>query len=194
MTIIKLPAPDFKGPASVEEALKNRRSVRKFKSYKISLKEISQLLWAAYGVTEETNKFKTTPSAGATYPLEIYYFTSEGIFYYLPYEHSVKNLSQRDLRKELAEAALNQQFITEAAIDIIICAVYERTTLYYGERGYRYVYMEAGHCAQNISLQAISLGLDSVCVGAFYDEKVKKILDLKGDIYPIYIIAVGKKM
>lgn len=191
--IIKLPSPNFKSNTSLEEAINKRRSIRSFKPYKISLQEISQLLWAAYGISDKKNGFRTTPSAGATYPLEIYYFTEDGVFHYLIFEHSVRQVIDNDLKKELAKASLGQNFILEAAIDILICAVYERTTLFYGERGYRYVLIEVGHCAQNISLQAISLGLDSVCVGAFEDKKVKQLLKLSEDLHPLYIIAIGKK-
>lgn len=191
--IIKLPSPNFKSNVSLEETIKKRRSIRKFKPYKISLEEISQLLWAAYGVSDEKSGFKTVPSAGATYPLEVYYLTEEGVFHYLPFNHSVESVIQKDIRDLIVEASLGQRFIMEAAIDILLCAVYERTTLCYGERGYRYVYMEVGHSAQNISLQAISLGLDSVCVGAFYDEKLRKILLLPIDVHPLYIVAIGKR-
>ncbi|MCS7230867.1 MAG: SagB/ThcOx family dehydrogenase [Elusimicrobiota bacterium] len=191
--IIKLPSPNFKSNISLEETIKKRRSIRKFKPYKISLEEISQLLWAAYGVSDEKSGFRTVPSAGATYPLEVYYLTEEGVFHYLPYNHSAESVIQKDVRNLIVEASLGQRFIMEAAIDILLCAVYERTTLCYGERGYRYVYMEVGHSAQNISLQAISLGLDSVCIGAFYDEKLREILLLPIDVHPLYIVAIGKR-
>lgn len=190
---IKLPEPEYIGKVSLEECLSKRRSVRKFQDFELTEKQISQLLWSAYGVTDKKNFFKTTPSAGATYPLEIYYVSGKGVFHYLPEEHSVVQILQGDFRGKLAEACLNQDFIKEAGISIVICAVYDRTVLYYGERGYRYVYMEAGHCAQNICLQAIAVGLSSVCVGAFYDQQVKKILAIKGDEEPIYIVVVGKE-
>lgn len=189
----KLPVPVYNGKFSLEETILKRRSVRKFVPIQLSLEQISQLLWSAYGVTDENNMFKTVPSAGATYPLEVYYLDSTGIYHYIPEEHSVECIVSGDFRKELVKASLNQNFIYEAAINILICAVYERTTLYYGERGYRYVYMEVGHSAQNICLQAVALGLDSVCVGAFVDNEVKKIFRLPKDVEPLYIISVGLK-
>jgi len=188
-----LPKPVFKSKVSVEECLLKRRSVRSFKHKKLTLQEISQLLWSAYGVTEQKNLFKTTPSAGATYPLEIYYLTENGIYHYLPEEHAVELVKQGDLRKELVSSVLEQEFVFNASINIIICAVYERTTLYYGNRGVRYVHFEIGHCAQNLCLQAISLGLDSVCIGAFDDKKLKSLLSVSVDIEPLYIISIGVK-
>lgn len=189
----KLPLPNYKGKVSLEETIFKRRSIRKFKPVQLSSQQISQLLWSAYGVTDDKNMFKTVPSAGATYPLEIYYLDSTGIYHYIPEEHSVELIVSGDFRKDLVKSALNQNFIYEAAVNILICAVYDRTVIYYGERGYRYVYMEAGHSAQNVCLQAVALGLDSVCVGAFVDNEVKKIFKLPKDVEPLYIISVGLK-
>ncbi len=189
----KLPQPVLEGNMSLEEVLFKRRSVRKFQQYDLSKQQISQLLWAGYGVTDKHNMFKTTPSAGATYPLEIYYLDKTGIFHYIPEDNSAVTIKEGDLRKELVKSAFQQEFISEASINIIICALYERTTLFYGERGYKYVLIEVGHCAQNICLQAVSLGLDSVCVGAFDENEVKKLLMLEGDLEPVYIVSIGKK-
>ncbi len=188
-----LPQPVFQSKVSIEECLLKRRSIRSFKYRKLTLQEISQLLWAAYGVTEQKNMFKTTPSAGATYPLEIYYLIEDGIYHYLPEEHAVELVKKGDFRKELVSSVLFQEFVFDASINIIICAVYERTTLYYGNRGVRYVHFEVGHCAQNVCLQAISLGLDSVCIGAFDDKKLKSLLSAIGSVEPLYVISVGVK-
>lgn len=116
------------------------------------------------------------------------------MYYYYPLEHSVEIIKKGDLRKQLSNACFNQNFISKASLCIIICAVYERTTIYYGERGYRYVYFEAGHCAQNVCLQAVALGLDSVCIGAFNDEEIKKLLSVDEDLEPLYIIVIGEKL
>lgn len=189
----KLPLPKYKGEVSVEEVIYKRRSVRDFVYVPLSLEEISQLLWSAYGITEKINMLKTTPSAGATYPLEIYYLNNEGVYHYIPEEHSVEVVKNGNFINKLVDACLGQSFILKASINIIICAVYERTTLYYGDRGYRYVYIETGHCAQNVCLQAVSLGLSSVCIGAFRDKDVKTVLSLPPDVEPLYIVCIGKK-
>lgn len=186
----KLPQPVTESNFSLEKAIFLRRSVREFLNRALDEKEISQLLWSSYGVTNKKG-FKTVPSAGATFPMEIYTVSVEGIYHYLSEEHSIELVKKGDFRKDLAEAALGQEFIEDAGLSIVICAVYERTTLYYGDRGYRYVYMEAGHIAQNIHLQSVALNLASVAVGAFDDNKVKKVLSLPGNIAPIYIIVVG---
>ncbi|MEO0130265.1 MAG: SagB/ThcOx family dehydrogenase [candidate division WOR-3 bacterium] len=193
---MKLPKPRYKSEVSVEEALLKRRSVRSYKKSPLTLEEVSQLLWAAYGITAEWGG-KTCPSAGATYPLAIYLVVGKvkdlkpGVYQYLPEEHSIKLVSEKDVRKELTEAAWQQEYISNAPINIIIAANYERTTSHYGERGIRYVYMEVGHCGQNIHLQCETMGLGTVVIGAFNDKEVKKILKIKEEV--LYIMPVGRK-
>jgi len=190
---IKLPKPEFKGKLSVEEALLKRRSVREFSKEKLTLNEISQILWAAQGITDERWGFRTAPSAGALYPIEIYVVMQEGVFHYNVKKHSLQAIKKGDVRKELCRACLNQEYIEEAPLTIVISAVFERTCSRYGERGIRYVFIEAGHVSQNIYLQCESLGLGTVAIGAFYDSEVKKILELPKSHEPVYIMAVGHK-
>lgn len=196
MNKIKLPVPDFKGRISVEEALKNRRSIRNYKQVPLSLKELSQILWATDGKTADWGG-RTAPSAGATYPLEIYVVIGNvegipaGLYYYEIDTHSLTLVKEGDLRVELSKAALNQLSVKVAPITIIISGVFERTTNRYGKRGERYVYIEVGHCGQNIHLQAEALGLGTVMIGAFEDEKVKKVLGIKEDVF--YLCPVGRK-
>lgn len=196
MKIINLPQPDFKGKISVEEALKIRRSVRSYKNVPLTLKELSQILWATDGKTADWGG-RTAPSAGATYPLEIYVAVGNveglkpGLYYYEIDTHSLKLVKEGDLRSQLSSAALNQSSVKTAPIVIIISGIFERTTGRYGKRGERYVYMEVGHCGQNIHLQAEALGLGTVMIGAFDDERVKKVLGIKEDVF--YLCPVGKK-
>ncbi|MBI5254005.1 MAG: SagB/ThcOx family dehydrogenase [Euryarchaeota archaeon] len=193
---IKLPEPKRKGELSVEEAILRRRSVREFGSGKITLEELSQILWAAQGITGEEwgYKLRSVPSAGALYPMEIYAATGEGVYRYLPEEHSLKQVQKGDVREELYRASLHQDFIRDAPLVIVIAAVFKKTKSKYGERGARYVYAEAGHASQNIYLQCESLGLGTVAVGAFYDEAVQKVLKLPRNHKPIYIMPVGRKL
>jgi len=187
---IKLPSPITKGTVSLEETLRKRRSKRNFKDKNLTLEQISQLLWAAQGVTDSRG-YRTAPSAGALYPLEVYIVKSDGVFHYEPLDHKLTTVVSEDRRKNLALAALGQSFIAEAPLDIIIAAVYGRTKIRYGGRTERYVHMEAGHAAQNIHLEAVALGLGSVPIGAFWDDRVAKALDLPAEHKPLYIIPVG---
>lgn len=190
---IQLPEPLTKGKVSLEEAIAKRRSQRTFKHQDLSLEQISQLLWAAQGITGKRGgmSFRSAPSAGALYPMEIYLVKEDGLFRYLPETHKLEVLGERDLRDSLCASALGQDAVCRAPINIIICAVYERVTGKYGERGIRYAHIEAGHIAQNIHLQAVALGLGSVSIGAFSDEHVQKALNLPRDDKPLYIIPVG---
>ncbi|MBI4974253.1 MAG: SagB/ThcOx family dehydrogenase, partial [Candidatus Omnitrophica bacterium] len=162
MKTINLPKPRLKGSVSVEEAIQKRRSVRSYSPKEISLEDISQLLWACQGITDERMAFRASPSAGALYPLEIYLVKVDGVFHYVNEGHKLELVSNKDARKDLAEAAWGQSPIRDANINIIVCAVYERVTSKYGERGIRYTDIEAGHAAQNVFLQAVALGLYSV--------------------------------
>ena len=190
---IILPQPITKGKVSLEEAIFKRRSQREFKRKDLSLEQIGQLLWAAQGITAKRGgfNFRAAPSAGALYPLELYALTKDGLYHYIPEGHKLENLSGKDLRGDLADAALGQGSVASGALDIVICAVYERVTSKYGQRGVRYVHIEAGHAAQNIHLQAVALGLASVPIGAFNDDAVKKCLSLPVACEPLYIIPIG---
>jgi SagB-type dehydrogenase family enzyme len=191
--MIKLPKPVTKGKISLEEAIAKRRSQRNFVNKDLTLEQISQLLWSAQGITGKKGSFsfRAAPSASALYPMEIYLVTKDGLFHYLVQEHGLEQLAKDDMRNALAEAAFGQGSVSQAGANIVICAVYSRITLKYGERGIRYVHIEAGHIAQNIHLEAVALGLGSVPVGAFDDNQVKKVLSLPKDEEPLYIIPVG---
>jgi SagB-type dehydrogenase family enzyme len=194
--MIQLPQPKYAGGLSVEEALRERRSKRSYQDEPLLLSQLSQLLWAAQGINNEAG-YRTAPSAGALYPLEIYVAAgsvqtlSQGLYKYLPEKHSLQKIKDGDLRSGLAGAALRQGSVAHGAVDIVISAVYERTTGKYGERGIRYVHMEAGHVAQNIYLQAVSLNLGTVTIGAFDDEAVRKLLQMPEGEVPLYVMPVG---
>jgi SagB-type dehydrogenase family enzyme len=176
---------------SLEEAIARRRSVRGYLDKDISASDLSQLLWACQGITDLQRSLRSAPSAGALYPLEVYAADRRGLFRYVPDGHRLEALSGYDIRRELAEASYGQRFVAEAAVDIIIVSVPSRITPRYGDRAGRYTDMEAGHAAQNVALQAVSLGLDSVPVGAFSDTDVAKILKLDPGKKPLYILPVG---
>ncbi len=185
-----LPTPTLRSEVSLEEALTRRRSIREFTAEGLTSTEISQLLWAAQGITD-LRGFRTAPSAGALYPLELYVATGEGVYHYLPQGHNLAVLSPEDVRLGLWEAGLKQDALREAPVIIVIAAVYARTEGKYGSRAEQYVHLEAGHAAQNILLQATALDLGAVPIGAFYDQKVQEVLALPSDHEPLYLIPVG---
>ena len=207
-TIIKLPSPQLNGKVSLEETILRRRSVRRYRRDPLDLPQLSQILWSAQGITE-TRGFRAAPSAGATYPLEIFVVVGKqgviaseaeqapeelqaGIYHYEADPHSLSLHKPTDLRPDLARATLEQEFIIAAPVDIVICALYHRTSYRYGRRGERYVHIEVGHAGENIHLQAVALGLATVEVGAFDDEEVRKVLGVEKQIKPLYIMPVGK--
>ena len=197
--MIKLPQPNYQG-MPVEEAIKKRRSVRSYSKKALTLPQLSQLLFAAQGITGSVSghELRAAPSAGALYPMEVYLVVnnvevlSRGIYHYNIQEHALELLKEGDFRKEITNAGLWQDMLGEAQVTFVLSAVFERTQRKYGDRSLRYIYMEAGHISQNISLQAVSLGLGSVCVGAFYDEQVNRLIGLDGATESaIYLQAVG---
>lgn len=195
---MKLSEPRYDSDISLEESLSRRRSTREYTNEPLTIQELSQLLWAAQGITHPSG-FKTAPSAGALYPLEVYVASGNvrglapGIYQYNASEHQLVRIIEGDRRSELAEAALRQNSVREGAIVIVLTAVYERTTVKYGDRGIRYVHIEVGHAAQNLCLEVAALGLGAVTIGAFYDEQVATILKLPEDEQPLYLIPVGRK-
>jgi SagB-type dehydrogenase family enzyme len=204
---VELPKPALYSDCSVEKALSERRSVRKYTDEPVTLEEVSQLLWSAYGITYTREGlpdfirggFKTAPSAGARYPLEIYLVAGNvkgllpGIYWYLPEGHIIHRLADGDVRAGLQAACLSQQFAGEAPVSIVWSAVYERCTEKYGDRGRdRYVCMDLGHSAQNVYLQCVSLGLGTCAIGAFTDDALKDLIGMTEQEVPLYVMPVGR--
>ena len=204
---IELPKPVLTGDVSIEKVLHERRSVRSYTDDPVTLEEVSQLLWASYGITYTREGlpdfirggFKTAPSAGARYPLEIYLVAGNvkgllpGVYWYVPEGHVIHRLADGDVRIDLQAACLSQKFAGEAPISIVWSAVYERCTEKYGERGReRYVCMDLGHSAQNVYLQCGSLGLGTCAIGAFSDDALKKLIGMTEEEVPLYVMPVGR--
>ena len=194
--IIQLPEADKSGGLPLNSTLSNRRSYRDFLPDALTLADLSQLLWSTQGITHPRG-FRTTPSAGALYPLEIYLLAANieglepGIYYYDPRRHTLRLTLKGDKRSQLASAAYRQDCIKNAPAVIAINAVFARTHKKYHQRGTRYVHIEAGNAAQNIYLQATSLKLGTVYVGAFYDSAVQKVLTLPKNVEPLGLMPVG---
>lgn len=195
---VLLPPPRLDGPVSLEKALAGRRTRRDLPGGEMLLAELGQLLWAAQGRTGPDG-FRTAPSAGALFPLEVFVVTGRvagvapGIYRYDPSGHALERRGSADPRPELASAAIDQPWVGQGSVLIVLTGVTERTAAKYGERAFRYVCLEAGHAAQNILLEAAALGLPTGLVGAFEDERVLSLLDLGSEHRPLYLIPVGKK-
>ena len=187
-----LPPPVKAGRLSLEEAIAGRRSVRAFIDEPLSLEQISQLCWAGQGITDAGRRFRASPSAGALFPIELYVVTAEGVDHYLPRDHRLTRHLTGDRRGALREAALHQQAVGRAPACFVITAVVERTARKYGRRAERYCFIEAGHVAQNILLQATSLTLGGVPVGAFQDKEVARALELPESHRVLYLLPIGR--
>ncbi len=198
--LINLPAPHSQGSISVAQAMKNRRTIRRFANKNLTQNQLSQLLWAAYGVTDSRG-LRSAPSAGALYPLDIYAIIGDrqvsgvaaGVYHYLPEKQSLKLLRAGDLRAGVARASLSQTWMAEAPMMLLITGEYRRCQVKYGQRGIMYTHMESGHVAQNIFLQAEALGLGAGIVGAFDNTAVSQILGLPPAHDPLIIMPVGYK-
>ena len=200
--MVSLPEPGYNG-LSVEEAIRQRRSVRSYTDEAVTLDEISLVLFAAQGITGEAGgrALRAAPSAGATYPFEIYVFANRveglepGLYRYLPHGHGLELLRAGDFGEALSEACLGQSMPAEGACTLVLAAVPERTTDVYGERGLMYIYMEAGHISQNIYLECASLGLGAVAVGAFYESDIDAIIGIDGEHEgTVYVNCIGRKV
>lgn len=194
--MIMLPEPQKDGRVSLEAAISGRRSVRDYSDEALTLAQVGQLCWAAQGITHENN-LRSAPSAGALYPLKVYIVAGNvdglamGVYVYKPDSHSLAKVRDGDLRGDLSEVALDQPWVRQAAIDIVITGDYDVVGVKYGERGVRYTHLEAGHAAQNICLQCVVLKLGTVTIGAFDDDGVRKVLGFPEEETPLYILPVG---
>lgn len=189
---IPLPQPRLDGPMSVEKALLERRSIRRYAARELSLEQIGQLLWSAQGITGGTPSKRAAPSAGARHPLEVYLCRHDGIWHYNPERHNLRQYLDHDVRAALADASWKQSFIAQAPCVFAMSALFTRSTERYKERGRtRYVPMDAGHAGENMLLQAVALGLGAVVVAAFDDAEVREVLHLPLTEETLYLIPVG---
>jgi SagB-type dehydrogenase family enzyme len=198
--VIKLPPPAKKGGMAVAEALEVRRTVRRFAARPLDLAQVSQLLWGADGISDPRG-LRTSPSAGATYPLDLYLVVGErgvvnlpaGVYHYLVAEQALRPLTPGDLRAPVARASLNQSWMAEAPVMVVITGEYRRCMARYGQRGIRYTHMEAGNVSQNVFLTAEALGLGAGIVGAFEDQALARVLKLPPAHEPLLVMPVGYK-
>ncbi len=194
--VIALPEVERRGAGSFSDLMYKRRSVRSFVQGQMTLDQVSKLLFAAQGITRQ-DRFRTVPSAGALYPLEVYIVTGpvqnleSGIYKYQSQDHQLMQISTGDKRRELARESFGQMWVSEAQTILVICAVYERVTSKYGQRGVQYVHIEAGCAAQNVSLEGYNLGLGSTVVGAFSDSGISEVIKADKKEKPLIVMPVG---
>jgi SagB-type dehydrogenase family enzyme len=191
---IPLPKPVLKGTVSVEEALSKRRSVRSYSPDPLPVGDVSQLLWAAQGITATGGK-RTAPSAGAIYPLNLYLIAgnvkglASGAYRYVPEKHTLEKVAEGDLRLKLAEAASMQRWVGEAPAAIVFTVNYSMMGRY--KDGKMFADFEVGHAAQNLMLEAVALNLGTVAVGSLNDGQIQKMLNISPAFIPVYLIPVG---
>jgi SagB-type dehydrogenase family enzyme len=189
---IKLPSPRYDGHVSIEKTLLERRSIRSYKEESLTLNELSQILWAAQGITEPRRGLRTAPSARALYLLEVYVLPGNvtnlpmGIYKYQPQTHELIKMENGDKKAELFKA-VGQAPIKNAPVALVISGLSDKA------QRPNWMYLEAGHAAQNVYLQAVSLKLGTVVMAGFKDEEVRKVLNLSEKEQPLYIMPIGKK-
>ena len=196
---VKILPPITTGKVSVEEAIARRRSVRHFSRKPLSLGAISQILWAAQGITDEDSGFRAAPSAGALYPLELYLVVRkdgveglpEGVYHYEPKGHRLALVKDGDLTSDLEAATWGQEIVKEAAATIVMTGVLSRTAEKYGRRSSQYMFQESGHAAQNAFLQAAALGVCTVVMGAFSEGAVRRAVGAETGERPLYVQPLG---
>jgi SagB-type dehydrogenase family enzyme len=197
---VQLEPPKEEGGAPLWEVIRRRRSVRHFTDETVTKSELSQLLWAAQGINHPEYGFRTAPSAGALYPIETYLVVNSvdqinpGVYHYAVDRHELEQLRAGDFRLQVAQSALDQEMAYHANVVLIWTAVFARSKWKYKQRAYRYIYLDAGHIAQNVALAAVTQNLGSCPVGALYDDEVNALLGVDGtEESVVYMTVVGKE-
>jgi SagB-type dehydrogenase family enzyme len=197
---IKLNKPNILTKKCLNDVLMNRKSIRDFSEKSVNIQELSYLLWASTGIQRKEfgYDYRTAPSAGALYPIETYLIINnvedmpKGVYHYLIKDHSLEELKLGGYYFEIAKATLDQEMCATAGIVFIWTAIFNRSKCKYGQRAYRYIYLDAGHIAQNLILASTSLNLGSCPIAAFYDEEVNNIICVDGvEESVLYMCVVG---
>lgn len=197
---IELPKVNTIETESLKYVIQNRKSIRNFTKEPLSKEHLSFLLWASTGIQRKERgfEFRTAPSAGALYPIETYIVInnvkniSQGVYHYNIRNHYLEEIKKGDFRADITEAALNQQMCYYAAAVFIWTSIFNRSKCKYGQRAYRYIYLDAGHIAENLALSATSINLGTCQIAALYDDEVNKIINVDGfDESTIYLSVAG---
>lgn len=197
---ISLPAPSTEGGPPVWGVMSHRRSIRHYAETPMTLEVLGQLLWSTHGITGRAGgiELKNAPSAGACYPIDAYVIVNnvtgleQGLYRYLSGDHALAEIRLGDVGTEIAKAALGQIMCRQASVTFVWTAVMPRTTGRYGERGHRYVFLDAGHVGQNTYLAATALGYGCCTIAAFEDHAMNEVLGVDGKVETtVYAASVG---
>jgi SagB-type dehydrogenase family enzyme len=198
---IALSPPQTEDGTPIWDVLRQRRSQRRYQDAPLLEAELSQLLWASQGITQvrQGYSFRTAPSAGALYPVETYLVVNAvegiepGVYHYAAESHELEQLKKGDFSPEIAKAALDQGMAARANVVFVWTGVFGRSKWKYKQRAYRYVYLDAGHIAENLALAAVALELGSCQIAALYDEEANELLGVDGvEESTIYMTTVGR--
>jgi SagB-type dehydrogenase family enzyme len=190
---------------SLTEAISTRESAKKLAPSQLTLQYIATLLHYSYGASRRkenvSRSYRVVPSAGALYPLEIYFSVrraddlAPGLYHYHPVTHSLRILREGEHNEAIANAVGHPDLVLGASLVIFITAFFERSVFKYGDRGYRFILLEGGHVAQNLNLVSNALHLGSVNIGGFFDREIDDFIGLDGVTHStIYMVAIGKKV
>ncbi len=190
---------------AVQSAILERRTPRAISAGSMTLAQLATLLHCAYGVTGGNEDgsfprpFRAVPSAGALYPLELYFHAAnvEGLaaalYHFNPALRSASLLRPGDSSRQIATALAQPALAIDTAALVFITAIFERAVFKYGNRGYRFTLLEAGHVAQNLNVAATALGLGCVNIGAFTDQEIDDFLGLDGMTHAtLYLVSIGQ--
>lgn len=204
-SVFDLPDPaENKVDISLTQAIALRESVRKYADKPLALEELSYLLWCTQGVKsieQHLVTLRTVPSAGARHALETYLLVNKvdglepGLYRFLAVDHQLAKIEATDtISDDITKACLRQKFIMNSAVTFIWTAAAYRMTYRYGQRGYRYLHLDAGHVCQNLYLAAEGIGCGVCAIGAFDDDKLNEALQLDGqEQFAVYVATLGKK-
>ena len=197
---VQLPSQFQDSASTFTEVVRKRKSIRSFSTQPLSMVDLAFLLYTSTGIqrTEHNYEFRMAPSAGALYPIETYIAANnveglkEGIYHYNIKNHLLEEIKLGNFRDKIAHAAFDQEMCADASVVFIWTAVFRRSKWKYSQRAYRYIYLDAGHIAQNLALAAVSINCGSCLVGAFFDDEINSIVDVDGtEESAIYLSVVG---
>ncbi len=198
--VVFLPSPVVSGGPELWDVVRRRRSRRRYTMQEVDLKDLSQLLWATQGITGRVSGYllRAAPSAGALYPVETYLWVnrvrdlSQGIYHFNVRRFCLELIYGGNYSAALKEACLGQAMLATCSVAFIWTAVIDRCRMKYGERAFRYIFMDAGHICQNLYLACTAMGLGCCAIGAFYDDEVNRIIGVDGMAESVvYIATVG---